>query len=271
MVSGPNFSQRKPSVVHRVKKWLELPELAGVSLDDPRLTQIRIGVIQQKQFLRKLYLEWYRLLKLTSEHVPDGVKVEIGSGAGFFKEVLPAVITSEILRIDNADIVFSAERMPFKDASLAALYMIDVLHHIPTPRNFFREAVRCLRPGGNIVMIEPYNTPWGRYVWRNFHHEPFEPDAGWELPGSGPLSDANGAVPWIILSRDRDEFRKSYPQLKILRIKPIMPLTYLLSGGVSMRSLLPGFLYYPWRTLEKLLGPLNRALGMFALIHLQRD
>jgi len=45
------------------------------------------------------------------------------------------------------------------DGSLRAIVMTDVLHHIPNVESFFAEAARCVRPGGVIVMIEPWLTP----------------------------------------------------------------------------------------------------------------
>jgi len=47
----------------------------------------------------------------------------------------------------------------------------------------------------------------------------------------------------------------------------MMPFSYLLSGGVSMRSLMPGCMYRPIRALERVLGQKHAA--MFALIELE--
>ena len=55
---------------------------------------------------------------------------------------------------------------------------------------FFQEATRCVKLGGCIVMIEPWNTSWAKWVYQNLHSEPFDPDAGWTFPSSGPLSNA---------------------------------------------------------------------------------
>jgi len=86
--------------------------------------------------------------------------------------------------------------------------MFDVLHHIPHPREFFKEALRCLKVGGQIGMIEPANTLWGRFIYKNFHHEGFDTKAGWKLSAGGPLSNGNGAIPWIIF-RETEKFSKA--------------------------------------------------------------
>jgi hypothetical protein len=149
--------------------------------------------------------------------------------------------------------------------------MVNVLHHLAAPRDFFHEATRCLRVGGVVSMIEPWVTPWSTFVYRRFHHEPFDPLAEhWEFPPAGPLSGANGANPWIMFVRDRTSFEREFPNLRIRLAEPFMPLRYLLSGGVSMRSLMPGWSSTFWQGVEFLLSPLNRWLGMFAHVVLER-
>ena len=50
----------------------------------------------------------------------------------------------------------------------------------------------------------------------------------------------------------------------------MMPLRYLVSGGVSMRSLMPSVAYDAWRLLEAAVSPLNRHIGMFGLFAVTR-
>ena len=105
-------------------------------------------------------------------------------------------------------------------------------------------------------MIEPWVSAWSRFVYRNFHHEPFLPDASdWTFAESGPLSGANGALPWIVFERDRVTFSGEFRQWRIDSIRPTMPFRYLLSGGVSLRSLMPGWTFGAWRGIERALDP----------------
>jgi len=150
--------------------------------------------------------------------------------------------------------------------------MTDVLHHIPRVRDFFAEAARCVRPGGVVVMIEPWSTAWSGLIYRNLHHEPFVTNVpAWEFPSSGPLSGANGALPWIVFARDRAQFEREFPDWRIRSIEPLMPFRYLISGGVSMRSLMPGPAFGLWRGIEQALQPWASKLGMFACIVLERQ
>src|SRR5690349_11996351 len=137
-----------------LKRLLEHPLTRGLSVDDPRTTALRRTIIRDKAFLRSLYGEWYQSL---AKAVPqNGVILELGSGAGFFAEYLPGVIASEVFLTPNINLVADACRLPFADNSLAAIVMTDVFHHIPDVKAFLSEAQRCIRPGGKIVMIEPW-------------------------------------------------------------------------------------------------------------------
>jgi SAM-dependent methyltransferase len=161
--------------------------------------------------------------------------------------------------------------MPFGDQVLRAIVFTDVLHHIPNVRLFFSEAVRCIRPGGKVLMIEPWVTAWSNFAYRHLHHEAFSPEAtDWSFPSAGPLSGANTAVPWIVFQRDRRTFEAEFPQLEIEQILPLLPFRYVVSGGVGMRSLMPGFTNRIWLKLERMLQPWMSHLGMFAFISLGR-
>lgn len=72
------------------------------------------------------------------------------------------------------------------------------------------------------------------------------------------------------LERDRPQFELEFPVWKIRRIYPCMPFVYLLSGGVSMRSLSPGWSFGFWDWLETRLTPWMNYLAGFALIVLDR-
>ena len=161
--------------------------------------------------------------------------------------------------------------MPYKDCTIDAFFMIDVFHHINDIRAFFKEANRCLKVGGKLVMIEPANTVWGRFIYKNFHHEPFVTSGGWSLKDGYPLSSANGAIPWIIFFRDRLLFEKEFPSLVILDIKYHTPFRYLISGGVSFYQLLPSFLYDMIRRFEVALSPFNKYIGMFLTIEITKS
>ena len=253
-----------------LRSLLTHPLARGRDLDDPQTTVIQHKIIQEKQFLKRVYQEWYRSLKASLD--PAGQRIlEIGSGAGFLIESIPHLITSDLMSLPWVSLVLNGMEIPFKDDALDAVVMVNVLHHVPDFRAFLLEAARCIRPGGKIVMIEPWVTAWSTIVYANFHHEPFDPAVDeWALDPAGPLSGANGALPWILFVRDRQLFQQILPMWEVSDIRLLTPLTYLLSGGVSLRSLAPGWSYPFWHRIELLLEPLERHLAMFARITLTK-
>jgi hypothetical protein len=50
----------------------------------------------------------------------------------------------------------------------------------------------------------------------------------------------------------------------------MMPFRYLISGGVSLRSLMPGWTFSIWRFVEDLLRPWMKTWAMFAQITLRK-
>ncbi len=124
-------------------------------LDDPETTLKHREIILGKAFLKKLYTEWYSNFKNDLSNIPEGVILEIGSGGGFLKEVVPQVTTSDILPLSTCDMCMSADKIEFPNDSVSAIFMLNVLHHIPDVELFFSEAQRVLKPNG----IESSCTP----------------------------------------------------------------------------------------------------------------
>jgi SAM-dependent methyltransferase len=252
------------------KAWLTYPLTRGLDIDDPKTTHLRQQIIQEKGFLRQIYQEWYRAM-VAALPPGQGAVLELGAGGGFMSDFVPDLITSELFYCPNIRAVLDGLCLPFVEKSLRGIVMTNVLHHLPQPRLFFAEASRCVRPGGVVAMIEPWVTPWSRFVYSRLHHEPFEPEIpSWEPPTSGPLSGANDALPWIIFVRDRLKFEQEFPKWQIELIKPIMPFRYLISGGISLRSFAPGWSFGLCRYMENALGGCSNQLAMFAQIVLRR-
>jgi len=269
---------QKPSVIGRFLDSLRLPEsLLMHDLDNPKNQDLIRRIFRRKSFLRAVYLHFYSQLLC---RVPKNQSiVEIGSGVGFFQQVCPQAIATDILPYRGLDLCLSGMQLPFQSESVGSYVMVDVFHHIPDPKRFLTEMGRCLQPSGRIVMIEPANTLFSRFIYTRFHHENFDPSPadscgecsgnspkGWLLPPGGPLSSANMALPWIVFCRDQDRFSRECPGLKVLEIKLMAPFQYIISGGLSLRQLLPGRAWPLVNELEKSLSPLLPWLAMFMVV-----
>lgn len=240
-------------------------------LDDPKATLSHRDIILQKPILKKIYVDWYNDIMSAAKTNVQGKILEIGSGGGFLKQLYPAVVTSDILPLETCEMTFSAEEIPFKENELSAIVMLNVFHHIPHPWKFLKEAERTLAKGGKIVMIEPANSSFGRFIYKRFHHEPFDEKGDWEIVSKGPLSDSNQALPYIYFERDVEKFKTEFPNLKINKVKYHSPLRYLLSGGVSMKALVPSWSYGIIKGIELLLNPFGKLFGMFVTIEVEKN
>jgi len=237
-----------------------------IPIDAPERTLEHKKIILGKPFLKKIYIDWYESFIDESKKLPEGKILELGSGGGFLKDLIPSIITSDILDLPNNDMVFSALDMPFDTNSLSGIFMVDTFHHIPDSHLFLKEAIRTLKVGGKIVMIEPANSIWGRFIYKNFHHEPFNPEGDWSIPNSGPMSGANGALPWIVFERDKEKFKNEFPGFEIENIQYHTPMRYLLSGGVSFKQFVPNFSFEFFKKTDSFISGFSKQLSMFMTI-----
>lgn len=252
-------------------RLLTHPSARQLDLDAPENTLRRAAIIQNKPFLKQFYQECYQSIRQLLPPEIHGPVVELGSGAGFLKDYIPDLITSEILKVPIVDLIFDGQALPFKTASLQAIVMMDVFHHIPRPDRFLDQAAEVIKSNGRMIMIEPWVTTWSRFVYKYLHHEPIDPEViDWHFQKGRPLSQANSALPWIVFRRDRLKFERRFPEWQIDQIRSHTPFCYLLSGGLSFKSFLPGACYKFCRQLEYRLQALNPLIAMFATIVLKR-
>jgi len=252
------------------KKWFAHPLLRGLDLDSESLFIAQHKILRRKQFLKKIYLDFYSLIK---NQLPDEKRkvIELGSGAGFMNELVPQTVRTDVFFHPYIQIVLDGAAPPFPDESLDAVVALNVFHHIPKVRSLLSSVSRILRPGGRIVMVEPWVSTWSKKIYKHLHQEPLDWMADqWEFLTSGPVSGANQALPWIVFQRDREIFEAEFPRLRIVKIQPMMPFRYLLSGGVSSWIGLPGFLYQPVKIFENLFARGMDRWAMFALVVIEK-
>jgi SAM-dependent methyltransferase len=250
-------------VIESVRRWLIDPGVRGQDVDGVDVSLAHRQGLQRKVILRELFESFYRECRSMDLRHFDGTpgrRLEIGSGAGTIKGVYADVITSDVKRLPFVDLVMRGEAMPFPANSLRAIYAINVFHHVPDPRRFFREVLRVLHPGGGVVFIEPFHGPLARWVFRRLHaSEGFDVDApGWEAGGpTGAMSNANQALSYVVFTRDRRIFEQEFPHLEVVADRPHTHLWYVASGGVNFRQLLPRGAIPLIRLVERLLAPFN--------------
>ena len=259
----------------RWRDWLIDPRVRAVDPDSPEATLAHRRVVESKPMLRRLYAEFaHRCREMDGRYVTaEGARLEIGSGASWLKQFDPQVISSDAKRLPFVDVVLDAQAMPLPDASLCAVYGINVFHHLPEPRDFLRELSRVLKPGGGLVLIEPYYGPVARRLYHRLHaFEGFDPAvASWEQPDTrGPAAGANQALSFVVFKRDRAAFAREFPDLELMVDQPHTHLLYLLSGGVHFRQLAPDGLTPLLVWAEQRLAPLNSWIALQHTIVLRK-
>jgi len=254
----------------RLASILAEPELAGLDIESPERILRHSRILARKAILRSVFEDFYRTYRALDERwfgdVP-GLRVELGAGVSFFKQCFPDVTMTDIKLAPHLDAVVDAQAIPYADASVRALYGLNCFHHLPEPETFFREALRVLRPGGGVVLIEPFYGPLSEAVHKRlFSTECFvKTDRDWSSLERAAMLGANQALSYIVFFRDRARFTARHPELEIVHTETVPNyLRYLLSGGLNFRQLCPDKLTGLVVLMERFLRPLE---PLFALHH----
>jgi SAM-dependent methyltransferase len=244
-------------------------------VSDAHLKTVRhLETWNRKKILRLLYEEWYSQI---AKDVSTGTRptVELGAGTGNFKAFRPDVISSDIQCCDWLDVCFDAHSLPFKEASISNIVMVDVLHHLANPVAFIREAARTLERRGRLILLEPYPSPVSWIIYKLFHDEPFLMNIDYFSPrvsSEKDAWDANQAIPYLLFFKHRNQFFDVFGKdFKIVEQRKLSLILYPLSGGFEHKALLPDCLIRAGRVLERALTPFRFLLAFRCYVVLERQ
>lgn len=229
-------------------------------------------VWRQKAVLRSIYSEEFFARLLVSRKA-DGVCIEVGGGPGFFKELLPGVVCTDLIRSPWLDAVVDAQRLPFRSSCVSNIFGLDMLHHIASPMRFLNEAQRVLISGGRIILIEPWITPFSYFIYRYLHQEdcdlsarPWDANEG-ELKLGKKAFEGNQAIPYLLFGpRSLSRTLGALKGLRLVAIEPFCLFAYLLSCGFKPMNLLPVSFYPAVSKLERRTLPLWRRLAALRVL-----
>ena len=196
-----------------------------------------------KPVLRLAYLDFYRLLSSRLRRDLGGEVVELGSGIGMIKEVIPDCVTTDIFDNPWIERVENAYRLGFPDASVSNLILFDVFHHLRYPGDALREFNRVLVPSGRVLIFEPAVSCLGRVVYGLAHPEPLglSKPIQWHRPGTdSPEQDgyyaAQGNASRIFSGAGAGRLE---PDWRIIEITRLSAISYVAGGGFSRLQLYP--------------------------------
>lgn len=252
-------------------------DVRNICVDENLLLEIHRKIVQKKKLLHSAFNTFYRLMTDCCDEflTAKGLEIELGSGSGFFKNVRPRLITSDIRTAKYIDMILDAQKMNLKNNSVRVFYGINVFHHLPKPEKFFKEAIRSLKTGGGIILIEPHNGFISSTVHKLLHKNEYFDNKmpGWQnYQIKGPLSGANQALSHIVFIRDRKIFEKKFGGKLIITHQGYVNnwLRYFFSGGVNFKQLLPSFFEKPFIVIEKILSPFAKHLSLHHIIVIKK-
>lgn len=197
--------------------------------------------IRRDAYLSALYaLAYSRLNELVGGADRDRT-IEVGSGLGLARLSGQRWLHSDVSGGAPLSLVNMAQELPYRSECLDALVLKDTWHHIPDIERFLEEAHRVLRPGGLVAVFDPYWGLLARPVYRFLHQEAWDHRTPtWSFPSKNAW-DSNQALTYLMLKRDRALFDARWgSRFTVIEPKPLIGPSFLLSGGVSRRTVLSG-------------------------------
>lgn len=230
-----------------------------------REIQANLESWRRKPLLREIYRDFYAEIARELRRDLPGETVEIGSGIGNLKTVMPEALATDIFPNPWLDRVENAYALSFGDASLANLILFDVWHHLQYPGTALAEFRRVLAREGRLIIFDPAMGMLGRVVYGVFHHEPLglrEP-IQWQAPPDFSPDEMNyyaaqGNAQRVFLS---SEFASGLSDWRMVRRSTMAGIPYVASGGFSGPQLYPECLLPLLRSIDRFA---SRAPSLFA-------
>jgi SAM-dependent methyltransferase len=229
---------------------------------------------QRKPQLRAVYLRFHELIASRVDRSVPGLVVELGSGMGSIKDVIPDCVTTDLFPNPWLDRQENAYRLSFGDGSVSNLILFDVWHHLRYPGLALSEFHRVLAPGGQVIVFDPAISLSGKVIYGLFHHEPvaMRLPLTWDAPAGFNAADADyfaaqGAATRIFWRREDSERLAPW---EIREVKPLPSFEYFATGGFSGPQLGGEALFKFWRCLDRILARWPNLFAARLLVVLKR-
>lgn len=230
---------------------------------------------RRKPVLQLAYRDFHRRIASHIDPSVAGKIVELGSGIGNIRDVIPTCVRTDLFANPWIDQVENAYDLTFGDGEVSHVILFDVFHHLEHPKTALAECRRVLAPRGRVIIFDPYVSLVGRLVYGPLHHEPIGDDR--PIVATAPSSfdphqhayyAAQGNATRVFWKKDAPEVLEGWNVLA--RERP-GAWAYALTGGYSKPQLYPTALYPLMKGIDTVAEVLPRLLALRALVVLVPD
>jgi SAM-dependent methyltransferase len=228
---------------------------------------------EAKPVLREIYRDFHRFLARYLSDVP-GETVEIGSGIGNIKEVIPHCVRTDIFPNPWNDRQENIYRLSMADCSVANLILFDVFHHLEYPLDALDECRRVLHAGGRLLVFDHAMSAAGFLFSKFVHHERagFLKSYKLRVDGSSRLDApryyADHANARRIFEQRFEELLQ--PTWRRVAVVKLPAIKWVLSGGYRGPSLLSPLVSSGASFAERVLSFMPRLFSLRLLVVLQK-
>ena len=175
----------------------------------------------------------------------DGEYLEIGAGAGISKDFLKeyGIQRTDFMGSEDTDIRgnVDAHDLPYKNDEFDGVLLFDALHHFTMPLDAMKECLRVTKPGGKIILIEPYVSLFSYPIYKFFHFE----KTSWiyrldSLDGArGDPEQGDQGISKAIIKTLKNSKTQQLKDISSWNYSLITPFSFFLTGGATSPLKIP--------------------------------